>query len=66
MEAFPDAKTIESYITEESRDELYAQSQTVDFHNKADGHEKRLAGYVSRQSVRKENPDLDKIPCREF
>lgn len=45
MEAFPALKTIESYISPEDPD-FYAQSSTVDFHNKADGHARRIALYL--------------------
>lgn len=45
MEAFPSAKTIDSYLPPGSS-ERYPQSSTVDFHNKADGHERRLALYL--------------------
>jgi len=44
MEAFPHLTTIEKCITDPS--ERYSQSKTLDFHNKADGHERRLASYV--------------------
>lgn len=42
MEAFPDEKTIDSFVGPGT--ERYALSKTMDFHNKATGHEKRLAG----------------------
>ncbi|GME83359.1 unnamed protein product [Ambrosiozyma monospora] len=44
MEALPVMKTYLDCITDES--ELYPQSSTVDFHNKAEGFERRLALYV--------------------
>ncbi len=47
MEAFPDIKTIDSYLPEGKRDvDRYPQSSTVDFHNKAAGHERRIALYL--------------------
>lgn len=47
MEAFPNMKTINSYLPEGKRDvDRYPQSSTVDFHNKADGHERRIALYL--------------------
>ncbi|KJK80036.1 putative beta-mannosidase [Metarhizium anisopliae BRIP 53293] len=47
MEAFPSIKTIESYLPKGKNDpERFAQSATVDFHNKAAGHERRLALYL--------------------
>lgn len=47
MEAFPDLRTIEEFLPEGKGDaDLYAQSSTVDFHNKAVGHERRIALYL--------------------
>lgn len=47
MEAFPHIKTIESYLPKGKDDpDRYPQSSTVDFHNKADGHERRIALYL--------------------
>ncbi|KAL2060090.1 hypothetical protein VTL71DRAFT_9912, partial [Oculimacula yallundae] len=47
MEAFPHIKTIESFLPLGAKDpDRYAQSSTVDFHNKADGHERRIALYL--------------------
>jgi beta-mannosidase len=42
--SFPHMDTIRSFISDPS--ELYFQSRTLDFHNKADGHERRIAAYV--------------------
>ena len=48
MEAFPDIKTIESYLPDGHLDtDRYPQSSTLDFHNKAAGHEGRLARYLA-------------------
>ncbi|EPS31044.1 putative beta-mannosidase [Penicillium oxalicum 114-2] len=44
MEAFPHLSTIE-YFVEDPKD-LFPQSHVIDFHNKADGHERRLATYL--------------------
>ncbi|KAF2665640.1 putative beta-mannosidase [Microthyrium microscopicum] len=44
MEAFPHIGTIKAYCT--NPDELYPQSRTLDFHNKADRHERRIATYL--------------------
>lgn len=44
MEAFPHIQTIKEFVTDD--DELYPQSHTLDFHNKADGHERRIATYM--------------------
>ncbi|KAL8783676.1 MAG: hypothetical protein Q9213_004470 [Squamulea squamosa] len=47
MEAFPSTSTIYSYLPNGKDDlDCYAQSSTVDFHNKAAGHERRLATYL--------------------
>ncbi|KAL7274029.1 hypothetical protein RUND412_003089 [Rhizina undulata] len=45
MEAFPDASTIDGYLQGDTT-ERYPQSDTIDFHNKAEGHERRLALYL--------------------
>ncbi|KAI4721452.1 putative beta-mannosidase [Aureobasidium sp. EXF-10727] len=44
MEAFPHIDTIKYYVTDPA--ELYPQSHMIDFHNKADGHERRIATYL--------------------
>lgn len=44
MEAFPHIDTIKYYVTDETQ--LYPQSHMIDFHNKADGHERRIATYL--------------------
>lgn len=44
MEAFPHIDTIKHYCTDASQ--LYTQSHMLDFHNKADGHERRIATYL--------------------
>ena len=44
MEAFPHLDTIKYYVTDETQ--LYPQSHMIDFHNKADGHERRIATYL--------------------
>jgi beta-mannosidase len=47
MEAFPSVKTVDSYLPLGKDDpDRYPQSSTVDFHNKATGHERRLALYL--------------------
>ncbi|KAI0014843.1 family 2 glycosyl hydrolase [Xylariomycetidae sp. FL0641] len=47
MEAFPSIKTIDGMLPLGRDDpDRYAQSRTLDFHNKADGHERRLALYL--------------------
>ncbi|KAK5102191.1 hypothetical protein LTR70_004493 [Exophiala xenobiotica] len=44
MEAFPHIATIKSFV--ENEEDLYPQSYVMDFHNKADGHERRIATYL--------------------
>ncbi|CAI6336501.1 unnamed protein product [Periconia digitata] len=44
MEAFPHIDTIKHYCTDSTQ--LYPQSHMLDFHNKADGHERRIATYL--------------------
>lgn len=47
MEAFPSVKTIDAFLPLGKEDpDRYPQSSTVDFHNKADGHERRIALYL--------------------
>ena len=48
MEAFPNIQTIESFLPKEKDDpDRYVGSSTLDFHNKATGHTKILAHYLS-------------------
>jgi beta-mannosidase len=44
MEAFPHMSTIDYFVDNDA--EKFPQSQVLDFHNKADGHERRLATYL--------------------
>lgn len=44
MEAFPHIATIKKFV--EHDQDLYPQSHVLDFHNKADGHERRIATYL--------------------
>jgi beta-mannosidase len=44
MEAFPHLETIKAYCSDTTQ--LYSQSHVIDFHNKADGHERRLVTYL--------------------
>ncbi|KAL8671185.1 MAG: hypothetical protein Q9168_004302 [Polycauliona sp. 1 TL-2023] len=47
MEAFPSSTTVDSYLPNGKDDpDRYAQSSTIDFHNKAVGHERRIAAYL--------------------
>ena len=44
MEAFPHIDTVRYWCTDPTQ--LYPQSHMLDFHNKADGHERRIATYL--------------------
>jgi beta-mannosidase len=44
LAAFPVLKTVEGFV--KNKEDLYPQSHVLDFHNKADGHERRIATYV--------------------
>jgi len=44
MEAFPHIQTIDYFVENEA--DRFPQSRVLDFHNKADGHERRLATYL--------------------
>lgn len=44
MEAFPHISTIDYFV--EKPADMFPQSHVIDFHNKADGHERRLATYL--------------------
>lgn len=47
MEAFPNTRTIDSFLPRGKEDpDRYPQSSTMDFHNKATGHERRIALYL--------------------
>lgn len=47
MQAFPSQETVLSFLPMGEMDpDKYSQSMTVDFHNKAVGHERRLASYM--------------------
>lgn len=56
MEALPNRKTYEACITDPT--EMYPQSYLVDFHNRSDGFERRLALYVL-ENIKVEGFDLD-------
>ncbi|KAL2157174.1 hypothetical protein VTH06DRAFT_6395 [Thermothelomyces fergusii] len=48
MQAFPAVRTIDAYLPRGRDDpDRYPQSSTVDFHNKAEGHERRIALYLA-------------------
>ncbi|EXJ93241.1 beta-mannosidase [Capronia epimyces CBS 606.96] len=45
LEAFPVMKTIEGFVKDKS--DLHPRSAVMDFHNKADGHERRIGLYLA-------------------
>lgn len=47
MQALPSPKTIDSFLRREDNTERYALSSTIDLHNKADGHARRVAMYMN-------------------
>ncbi len=57
MEAFPHIDTIKYFVTDPIQ--LYPQSHMIDFHNKADGHERRISTYLV-ENFRTET-DLEKF-----
>ncbi|KAI9842072.1 MAG: Beta-mannosidase B [Sclerophora amabilis] len=65
MEAFPNMKTIDSYLPKNSLDR-YPQSSILDFHNKADGHERRLALYLVENIQYKFNPVEQYVYCTQL
>jgi beta-mannosidase len=67
MEGFPSIKTIDSYLPKGKDDpERYPQSSTVDFHNKADGHERRIALYLVENMQYKFDPFEQYIYCTQL
>ena len=67
MQGFPSIKTIDSYLPEGKYDtDRYPQSSTVDFHNKADGHERRIALYLVENMQYKFEPFEQFIYCTQL
>jgi len=67
MEGFPSIKTIDAYLPEGKKDaDRYPQSSTVDFHNKADGHERRIALYLVENMQYKFEPFEQFIYCTQL
>ncbi|KAL8658572.1 MAG: hypothetical protein Q9226_000906 [Calogaya cf. arnoldii] len=67
MEAFPSISTIDSYLPNGKDDpDRYAQSSTVDFHNKAVGHERRLATYLEENIPYSHEPFDYYIYCTQL
>lgn len=67
MEAFPDILTVDSYLQDANLStERYPQSSTVDFHNKAAGHERRLALYLAENVPYTLEPFEQYIYCTQL
>ena len=67
MEAFPDFATVDSYLQDASPNtDRYPQSSTVDFHNKAAGHERRLASYLAENIPYTLEPFEQYIYCTQL
>ena len=67
MEGFPNIKTIDSYLPQGKQDrDRYPQSSTVDFHNKADGHERRIALYLVENMQYKFEPFEQFVYCTQL
>ncbi|EEP82715.1 conserved hypothetical protein [Uncinocarpus reesii 1704] len=67
MEGFPSIETIDSYLPGgENDNDRYPQSSTVDFHNKAIGHERRLALYMVENIRYQFEPFEQYIHCTQL
>lgn len=67
MEAFPDMMTVDNYLEDANLDtDRYPQSSTVDFHNKAAGHERRLALYLAENIPYTLKPFEQYIYCTQL
>ncbi|KAL9608551.1 MAG: hypothetical protein Q9167_006627 [Letrouitia subvulpina] len=67
MEAFPHIKTVDSYLEHGNHDlDRYPQSSTVDFHNKASFHERKLAIYLTENIQYKFHPLEYYIYCTQL
>lgn len=67
MEAFPDIRTIDDYLVQGKSDvDRYAQSSTIDFHNKAAGQERRLALYLAENIPYTMEPLEQYIYCTQL
>ncbi|KAI9794081.1 MAG: hypothetical protein M1816_006706 [Peltula sp. TS41687] len=65
FEAFPDIRTIHSFLPQGSKDR-YPQSSTIEFHNKAAGGERRLALYLMENIRFKLEPIEQFIYCTQL
>jgi len=63
MEAFPSIQTVDAFVTQSSQ--MHPQSHTLDFHNKADGHERRIATYLVENFRTTTNLEVRKAASRK-
>lgn len=67
IEGFPDMRTVDYYLPQGTKDvDRYPQSSTVDFHNKAVGHERRLALYLTENIQFKFEPFVYYVYCTQL
>lgn len=67
MEGFPNIKTIDGYLPKGKDDsDRYPQSSTIDFHNKASGHERRIALYLVENMQYRFEPLEQFIYCTQL
>jgi beta-mannosidase len=67
MEAFPSIKTIDAFLPLGAKDpDRYPQSSTIDFHNKAAGHERRIALYLVENMQYAPDPIEQFIYCTQL
>lgn len=67
MEGFPSIKTIDGFLPKGREDsDRYPQSSTIDFHNKASGHERRIALYLVENMRYKFEPIEQFIYCTQL
>ncbi|KAK2736271.1 hypothetical protein FQN57_000801 [Myotisia sp. PD_48] len=67
MQALPNIKTIDAFLPDGSRDsDRYVHSFTLDYHNKAVGHERRLAAYLVENIRYSVNPLEQYIHCTQI
>lgn len=67
MQALPSAQTIDNYLPKGKNDtDRFSQSSTVDFHNKAVGHERRIAIYLAENFIYNTEPLEHFIYCTQL
>ncbi|KAI9792144.1 MAG: hypothetical protein M1833_001258 [Piccolia ochrophora] len=66
MEALPSIRTIETFLPKDDLSERHPQSAVMDFHNKAAGHERRLACYLSENIRYSLSPTEYSVYCTQL